>query len=1081
MSTSSIRRAWIAILAPVLVTAQTVSPEATPAPGKTTPVVVASTDGSADKEVIQLSPFVVSSDEDQGYSSQFSTSGSRLKTDLKDIAASVSVLTDDFMNDVGATDVAGAMAFVSGAENDSTYHQEGLTFSGGNNYVGGDFGDNNNRSGVVRVRGLGSASTTINYIDIVGSTDRYNTDRTEFLRGANSILFGLAQPAGLINSSTKTARTNRNSTKIDTKFDDNGSNRFVLDHNQVLIKNRFALRAVGLYNHQRYDVKSAFLRDKRAFVTGTYRPFSGTTIQAYYEAQNTYSRRPNFRTVQDNVSDWLTAYNTYAPQMTPAQIAAAFYWDASVRGPAPTATTFTLANGSAVNLGLIRRDLDSTALGTGLLYSPGNWTDPLDNRVVTLSTRNNTGAGGAANPNAKFIRSGSPLENTVGFLDPQVTNSGIFPYQRVEIGALPGNYRWENDQKFYVNIEQRITPDLYLSVAAQHENWKEEQYFAAITQTNQISVDINTKLADGRVNPNFLRPFIYGRNIGEAINTKLDSLVLQGNYDFDFAKRTQSLGWLGHHRFTAVHTRSEQDRLRYQFNNQFDSDIPGVLPQTVLGNSQNRYTMQIWYVGDPVNVGDTSLRFTGFPTSLATLGDRSYDYQYFDSATGTFKFSPTQIHVGRYALVNGRTYTINKNNGTGLSLQSFFWKNKVVTLFGWRTDKVDTVQRSLSNTAQVAPFPTLLGTSRADYLDTGSRYTFSQATATQSIVYKALPWARVFANRSENFAATSQRQDNLYRPVPPQSGETREFGAGFNFFENKLDVKLTHFTTSQKYAAAAVFGQVPNNRITAFEGRLYNALATAGRLSEWTTVGEFGAVSTAQYVTPNGTAATGTSESSGTSLELSYAPTRSVDLVFSVDKTVNKTTAIGPELADFFAYRADFYRKYFNEGILTTGTLKAADDFASNVAAEYTAGAAFVGTANRGVSDYTSTMVVRYKFLQGKLSGLTVGANLRWESGKIIGYKLKPATFNFGGLDNYPGQTYDVDAPFEGDSLLTGGMQVSYRRKIFSGRINWRVQLNAQNLFSKTGLRVIGSNSNGSPVWGVSPARTYELSNSFEF
>ena len=1037
----------------------------------------------AEEEAVQLSPFTVDASSDEGYASSFTTSGSRLRTDLKDVAASVSVLTEDFMNDLGAIDVASALAFVSGAENDSTYHQENLTFSGANNYVGGDFGDNNNRSGEVRVRGLGRATTTVNYFEVLGSTDRYNTDRSEFLRGANSILFGLAEPAGLINSSTKVARTNRNATKIETRFDDNGSNRFVLDHNQMLIKNRLAVRAVGLYSDERYAVESAFQRDKRIFLTGTYTPFSGTTIRAYYEAQNAVGRRPNFRTVQDGVSAWLTAYNTYAPQMTPTQIASAFYWDPSVRtansGATPV-TTFTLANGSAVNLGLIRRDLDTSNQSTALLYSPGQWIDPLDNRAVALATRNVT-SGALINPGGRFVRTGSPRENTVGFLDPQVSDNGIFPYESVEIGALPGNLRSERDHKFYVNIEQRITPDFYVSAAFQRESRNADQYFATITQTNQIAIDINQKLPDGRTNPNFLRPFIYGRNIGENINATLDNVVIQANYDFDFAKKTKSLGWLGFHRFTAVHTRAEQDRLRYQYNYQWGDDIPGVLPQSIAGNAQARWAMQIWYVGDPVQVGDTALRFTGFPSTVAAHQNRSYDYQYFDNVTSTWKTSPTKISTSRHVLANGRTYTINKNNGTGLSLQSFFWDKKIVTLFGWRRDNVDNVQRSLTTAAVVAPFPTLLGRSRSDYLDTGSRFTFEEDTTTQSIVYKPLTWLRVFANMSENFAASSQRQDNLYRPVPPQSGDTRDIGLGLTFLNNKLDVRITHFQSAQNYASTNVFGQVPNNRIIAFEGRLYNAISNLGRLSEWQTIGEFGQVSTNQYVTPNGTTATESRESTGTSLEVSFAPTRNWDLVFSVDQIENKITAIGGELGEFFATRADFYRKWFGQNIITNGTNTAAQDFAANVGAEYAAGAAFVGTSNRGLSEYTSTLVGRYKFLNGSLTGLTVGANLRWESGKIMGYRLKPATLNFGGLDNYAGQIYDIDAPFEGEAVLTGGMQASYRRKVFSGRVMWRVQLNAQNLFSETGLRTIGANSDGSPIWGIAPARVYQLSNSFEF
>lgn len=1063
------RLAALSVLVPALLLAQTASPAQ---PGA----------APADETLI-LSPFVVDSSTDEGYTARFSTSGSRLKTDLKDIAASVTVLTDEFMNDLAANDIASALAYVSGAENDSTYHQEGLTFSGNNNYVGGDFGDNNNRSGEVRVRGLGRATTTINYIEVLGSIDRYNIDRTEFLRGANSILFGLAEPAGLLNNSTKTARTNRNATKLDTKFDDNGSHRFILDHNQVLVKNRLALRAVGLFNQQEYAVKTAVYRDKRVFLTGTYTPFAGTTIRTYYERQSAHGRRPNNRTVQDNVSDWLNAYNQYTPSMTPAQIAAAFYWDPSVRtansGAAP-ATTFTLTDGSTVNLGLIRRDLDTSNSSTALLYSPGQWIDPLDNRAVALATRNVT-SGALLNPGSRFIRSGSALENTVGFLDPQVTNSGIFPYETVEIGALPGNYRHENDNKLYLNVEQRITPDLYVSAAFQHESWTAEQYFATISQTNQISIDINTRLPDGRTNPNFLRPFIYGRNLGEYINTDAENMVLQANYDFDFAKKTKSLGWLGRHRFTTVHTRAEQDRLRYQFNYQYGDDIPGVLPQSVAGTAASRFNMQLWYVGDPVQVGDTALRFTGFPSTVAAQKDRAYNYQYFNSVTGLWEMSPTPITPTRQLVTNGRTYTINKNNGTGFSLQSFFLNSKVVTLFGWRTDRVENVQRSLSNTAVVAPFPTLLGQTRADYLPTGSTFSFRRATSTKSIVYKPLTWLRVFANTSENFAASSQRQDNLYRPVPPQNGDTTEFGLGLSLFDDKLDVRLTHFASAQNNAGTGAFGQVPNNRITAFEGRLYNAISNAGRLSEWQAIGEGGALTTGQYVTPNGNAATESRESSGLSLEVSYAPTRNIDLVFSIDQLDNKITSVGSELADYFDARADFYKKWFDAGIITTGTSTAIQDFAANVAAEYSAGAAFVGTSNRGISEYTSTLVTRYKFLEGRLKGVTVGANLRWESGKIIGYKLKPALFNFGGLENYAGQVYDIDAPYTGDPVLTGGLQASYKRKIYSGRVNWRIQLNAQNLFSETGLRVIGANSNGSPVWGIAPGRVYELSNSFEF
>ena len=43
------------------------------------------------------------------------------------------------------------------------------------------------------------------------------------------VRLGLAEPAGLVNSSTKVANARQNFVKIDTKFDNFGSNRYLLD------------------------------------------------------------------------------------------------------------------------------------------------------------------------------------------------------------------------------------------------------------------------------------------------------------------------------------------------------------------------------------------------------------------------------------------------------------------------------------------------------------------------------------------------------------------------------------------------------------------------------------------------------------------------------------------------------------------------------------------------------------------------------------------------------------------------------------------------------------------------------------
>src|SRR5688500_3068975 len=70
---------------------QTVAPDSAATTAATHPLV--------------LSPFEVVSEQDTGYLATSAQSGTRLPTELKDIASSISVITKDFMNDIGAKDL----------------------------------------------------------------------------------------------------------------------------------------------------------------------------------------------------------------------------------------------------------------------------------------------------------------------------------------------------------------------------------------------------------------------------------------------------------------------------------------------------------------------------------------------------------------------------------------------------------------------------------------------------------------------------------------------------------------------------------------------------------------------------------------------------------------------------------------------------------------------------------------------------------------------------------------------------------------------------------------------------------------
>ena len=167
--------------------------------------------------------------------------------------------------------------------------------------------------------------------------------------------------------------------------------------------------------------------------------------------------------------------------------------------------------------------------------------------------------------------------------------------------------------------------------------------------------------------------------------------------------------------------------------------------------------MQLWYVGDPVQVGDTKLRHTGFPDNVARQWNSSYNYLYFNN--GTWQQSPTQLRISRCLIPNAavRTWGGLKTSGESFSLQSFFWKNRIVSLFGWRRDEVKQYLGTLLPANQF-PFPALPGNSRADFTAPTLRYSNKRDTTTQSIVFKVTDQLRKMGRRRQQSGTDADRQ-----------------------------------------------------------------------------------------------------------------------------------------------------------------------------------------------------------------------------------------------------------------------------------------------------------------------------------
>ncbi len=144
-------------------------------------------------EAVVLSPFNVTSDRDYGYVATNTLAGTRVNTPVKDVGAQISIFTQDFIKDVGATNLEELMGYAIGTQQDLT--EESAT--------AGIFNSSGLKNPVssFRVRGITGVGRARNYFTWSGGElDFSTTDRVDFSRGPNSILFGLGSPAGMAHS-----------------------------------------------------------------------------------------------------------------------------------------------------------------------------------------------------------------------------------------------------------------------------------------------------------------------------------------------------------------------------------------------------------------------------------------------------------------------------------------------------------------------------------------------------------------------------------------------------------------------------------------------------------------------------------------------------------------------------------------------------------------------------------------------------------------------------------------------------------------------------------------------------------------
>ncbi len=185
---------------------------------------------AAKQEVLVLTPFEVTSAKDTGSQASQTLAGTRLNTRIEDTGVAETIITPDFMRDLGLTSLDEVFKFVPNTGTDDPQ-------------LGTTAGNSSLFSSVAYTsRGFSVASAQRDFLPTTAPADIYNTERISFTRGPNAILYGLGNPGGISNAVSQRANLNRPSYELDLKLDSNSGFRTSANANFPLIKNKLGLR-----------------------------------------------------------------------------------------------------------------------------------------------------------------------------------------------------------------------------------------------------------------------------------------------------------------------------------------------------------------------------------------------------------------------------------------------------------------------------------------------------------------------------------------------------------------------------------------------------------------------------------------------------------------------------------------------------------------------------------------------------------------------------------------------------------------------------------------------------------------------
>ena len=990
----------------------------------------APSNATSKEDLIVLSPFEVNSESDHGYQPTAILQGGRGRIDLADVAGQVAVFTKDFMEDLGVTTMDEAFLFSATTQ---TYY-DNVNGNGDNRP-----GSRNTADDASNSRGLGVVDRTRNFFRTTMDPDSYNTERLTLVSGANAVQFGLGGAAGTAESTTVRASLNRSRQSTQYRTDSYGSQRYVLDVSQVILKNKLALRAIGLREDKEYFLRPGWENNRRGFVTMTYQPFKRTTIRIEGEYHYRLDSRPPTVVTRDRgYMSFLANPIVYDNRANTASTTG--------RPPVPS---YTMTDGTRVNYAFSTKP----ALYIWPQNAAPQFTGLQDVRNTVFVSLGDTGAGAAQS---------------------QSLSVPGFPWNVNEYGGSRLNRR--RTRNLTGTIEQQLGRATFLELGYAWEFYRNHTAQLFASNGVDVMVDVNRFMPDGvTANPMYGRPFVESNNAagqGQWADDTFKQYRATLTHEVDL---THDAGWtrhLGRHRlgFFASH----DDTAEYFLGNNRFLIIgnPSFLSAAAQANPlhADRAFYMRYYLP---TIGSTDDPFAYAIPPANNYGDIMGIMNFTTRSGEPFQVTEYMNPLG-FVGTTPRASHLQRLSGAA-STSSTFWDNRLVVNLGVRHDRVRNSDFAAFTSRLTQNPPTAanpLGSGLMAYDDFRQRVPadvwtpYRKATRVNYGFVVRPPgvgrWLSIGYDFSRNASLNEVAvvRDVNGSEVEPAYGESHEYNVRLRLLDDRLNIKLNYFNALQRNTTLADGGLRSN--LIDFEQQLYandpryainplfkpelNPLASQFRLP-------------------------GDRNSKGLELDLTFNPSRHWRIFANAGRTDTKLDDISTQpwwdyldakLAPWRAYGGNWSTARYDNNLTVEGAYNSLiagpiDNIKENL-----------GNPGGNSQTWRSSLVATRMFSEGWLKGAATSVNFRYRGPRLIGFPTR--------VDAKGVARIDRASPYKSDDYILTGLMANYRCK-GPGRTSWRVQLNANNIFNTERYFVTRVFDNGAPRnYGRQAGREFILS-----